>query len=145
MNRMNLGNAESTEISQNSQKEFNEITREVIGAAVEVQKALGIGLLESAYAAALEIELKSRKIFYEREVPVRASYKNQDIGVVYRADLIIEDELIVEIKAVDTMLDIHKAQLLTYLRLTKLPVGLLLNFHDISVAKSAKRLINNWY
>jgi GxxExxY protein len=145
MNTMKSGNAENTEISQNSQKEFNEITREVIGAAVEVQKALGIGLLESAYAAALEIELKSRNIFYEREVPVRASYKNQDIGVVYRADLIVEDELIVEIKAVDTLLDIHKAQLLTYLRLTKLPVGLLLNFHDISVAKSAKRLINNWY
>ena len=145
MNTIKSGNSESTEVSQNSQKEFNELTREIIGAAVEVQKALGVGLLESAYAAALEIELKARNIFYEREVPIRASYKNQDIGIVYRADLIIEDELIVEIKAVDTLLDIHKAQLLTYLRLTKLPIGLLLNFHDISVAKSAKRLINNWY
>jgi GxxExxY protein len=145
MNNSQSSNAENTETSQNSQKEFNEITREVIGCAVEVQKALGIGLLESAYAAALEIELKSRKIFFEREVSIRASYKNQDIGIVYRADLIVEDELIVEIKAVDTLLDVHKAQLLTYLRLTKLPVGLLFNFHDFSVAKSAKRLINNWY
>jgi GxxExxY protein len=145
MNNSQSGNAENTEIAQNSQKEFNEITREVIGCAVEVQKALGIGLLESAYSAALEIELKSRKIYFEREVSIRASYKNQDIGIVYRADLIVEDELIVEIKAVDALLDLHKAQLLTYLRLTKLPVGLLLNFHDFSVAKSAKRLINNWY
>ncbi len=145
MNNQQPRNAENTETAQNAQKEFNEITREVIGAAVEVQKALGIGLLESAYAAALEIELKSRDIFFEREVPIRASYRNQDIGVVYRADLIVEDELIVEIKAVDALLDLHKAQLLTYLRLSKLPVGLLLNFNDFSVAKSAKRLINNWY
>jgi GxxExxY protein len=145
MNNQQPRNAENTETAQNAQKEFNEITRQVIGAAVEVQKALGIGLLESAYAAALEIELKSRDIFFEREVPIRASYKNQDIGVVYRADLIVEDELIVEIKAVDALLDLHKAQLLTYLRLAKLPVGLLLNFNDFSVAKSAKRLINNWY
>jgi GxxExxY protein len=123
--------------------EETDFSREIIGAAVEVQRVLGNGLLESAYAEAFAIELQQMNLAFEREVPIQARYKGKAIGVVYKADFIVEDEVIVELKAVDNVTDIHKSQLLTYLRLSGVRLGLLLNFHDFSVARSAKRLINN--
>jgi len=112
----------------------NDFTRELIGAAVEVQRVLGTGLLESAYAAALAIELADRALQYEQEVPISGKYKERALGVAYRADFVVQGSVIVEVKAVEAVLDIHRAQLLSYLRLASLKLGLLINFHAFPVA-----------
>lgn len=138
------GNAETAEMTQKAQKSDDEISGQIIGAAIEVQRVLGTGLLESAYASALEIEFERLGLRVEREVPIRARYRGQDIGIVYRADFVIDGQVIVEIKAIETVTDAHRAQLLTYLRLAQLRLGLLLNFHDFSVAKGTRRVINNF-
>jgi GxxExxY protein len=144
MNADHLGNAKNAKISQKTQNDDNDYSREIIGAAVEVQRVLGAGVLESAYAAALEIELTSRGLKFRREVPITASYKGQSVGVVFRADFIVEEQVIVELKAIEAVTDAHKAQLLTYLRLSGIKLGLLLNFHDFSVARGTKRIVNNY-
>ena len=120
----------------------NDFSHEVIGAAVEVQRVLGVGLLESAYAAALAFELGERGLRFEREVPVLARYKGQDVGVGFRADFIVEGAVMIELKAMDGLMDAHRAQLLTYLRLSGLKLGLLINFHAFPVVKGIQRLVN---
>ncbi len=138
--------AEDAKESQRTPKEQppiqNECSHEVIGAAVEVQRVLGVGLLESAYANALAIEFDQRGLRYQREVPIGASYKGHDVGVAYRADFIVEDSIIVELKALDAFTDAHRAQLLTYLRLSGLKLGLLINFHTFPIVKGIQRLVN---
>jgi GxxExxY protein len=144
MNSVLLGNAKSAKTAQKTQNLDDDFSGEIIGAAVEVQKVLGAGVLESAYAAALAVEFDHRGLKYQREVPISASYKGQSIGVVFRADFVVEDSVIVELKAVEAVTEAHKAQLLTYLRLSGLRLGLLLNFHDFSVARGTKRVVNNF-
>ncbi len=144
MNNDFLGNAKNAKMIQKTQNFDDDFSNEIIGAAVEVQKVLGAGVLESAYAAALCIEFEKRGLRFQREVPVSASYKGQSIGVVFRADFIIENCVIVELKAIEAVTDAHKAQLLTYLRLSGIKLGLLLNFHDFSVARGTKRIVNNF-
>ena len=144
MNQDSLGNAKNAKITQKTQNFEDDFSGEIIGAAVEVQKVLGAGVLESAYAAALCIEFEKRGLSYQREVPVSASYKGQSIGIVFRADFIVENCVIVELKAIEEVTDAHKAQLLTYLRLSGIKLGLLLNFHDFSVARGTKRIVNNF-
>jgi GxxExxY protein len=131
-------------MTQKTPKEDQDFSREIIGAAVEVQRVLGVGLLESAYAAALELELAERGLHFRREVPVNASYKGKPVGVVFRADFVVEEQVIVELKAIEAVTEAHRAQLLTYLRLAGMRVGLLLNFHDYSVAKGTRRVVNNF-
>ncbi len=125
--------------SQNFDDDFS---HDIIGAAVEVQRVLGVGLLESAYASAMAIELKERELFFEREVPISASYKGYQLGTVYKADFVVEESVIVELKAVDILADIHRAQLLSYLRLSGLKLGLLINFNAFPVVKGIHRLVN---
>ncbi len=144
MNDDFLGNAKNAKMIQKTQNFDDDFSSEIIGAAVEVQRVLGAGVLESAYAAALCIEFEERGLQYQREVPVSASYKGQSIGVVFRADFIVENCVIVELKAIEAVTDAHKAQLLTYLRLSGIKLGLLLNFHDFSVARGTKRIVNNF-
>ncbi|MCE3272800.1 MAG: hypothetical protein K0S57_3197 [Ramlibacter sp.] len=138
--------AKVAKVSQKSQKEQPEIegdcSHAIIGAAVEVQRVLGTGLLESAYAAALAIELAERGLHFQREVAVSGKYKGFDIGVQYRADFIVEGTVIVEVKAAEGVADAHRAQLLSYLRLSGMKVGLLLNFHVFPVTKGIHRLVN---
>jgi GxxExxY protein len=135
--------AKDTRRTQNNSQNFDDdFSHDIIGAAVEVQRVLGVGLLESAYAAALAIELKEREIYFEREVPIVAAYKGYDLGAVYRADFIIEESVIVELKAVDTLTDVHRAQLLSYLRLSGLKLGLMINFHAFPVVKGIHRMVN---
>lgn len=135
--------AEVTRKTQkNSQNFDDDFSHEIIGAAVEVQRVLGVGLLESAYAAAMAIELKERELFFEREVSIAATYKGYALGAVYRADLIVEESVIVELKAVDAITEAHRAQLLSYLRLSGLKLGLLINFNAFPVVKSIHRLVN---
>jgi GxxExxY protein len=104
-------------------------SRRVIGAAIEVHKALGPGLLESAYAACLAHELGERGVRVSREVPLPVVYKGRRMNVGYRMDLVVDDQLVVEVKSVESLGPIHRAQLLTYLRLSGLRTGLLLNFN----------------
>ena len=142
MMRANFLNAEDAKISQRAQKQENDFSHAVIGAAVEVQRVLGVGLLESAYAAALALELLERGVAFEREVAISACYKGQPLGVGFRADFIVEGSLLVELKALEAINDLHRAQLLSYLRVSGLKLGLLINFHAYPLVKGIKRMVN---
>ena len=135
--------AEKPRKAQNCGMEVQDLSRTIIGAAVEVQRALGVGLLESAYSAALARELELRGLSFVREVPIHANYKGAAIGVGYRADFIVEDGVILELKVVDTVSAAHRAQLLSYLRLANLRLGLLINFNEFPVTRGVQRLVNN--
>ena len=106
-----------------------EITEAIIGSAIEVHKALGPGLLESAYEECLCYELNLRGISYKRQVDLPVTYKAVKLDCGYRLDLVVEDAVILELKSVEKLLPIHEAQLLTYLRLSGKRVGLLMNFN----------------
>ena len=131
-----------TEIQKGKQDFSDDFSHDIIGAAVEVQRVLGVGLLESAYAGALAVELTSRALRFERERAITASYKGQNLGIVYRADFVVEERVIVELKATDDVADVHRAQLLSYLRLSGLKIGLLINFHAFPVVKGIYRMVN---
>ena len=118
------------------------LTAVVIGAAIEVQRTLGPGLLESAYAGALAHELGLRDVRFRREVAIPAVYKGALVGHGFRADFILEDRLIVELKTVDTVLQVHRAQLLSYLRLSGHALGLLINFHATPLVRGIHRVVN---
>ncbi|MCA9625952.1 MAG: GxxExxY protein [Myxococcales bacterium] len=106
-----------------------DLTERIIGAAIDVHRGLGPGLLESAYEECLCYELGLRGIAYERQVELPIEYKNVTLSVGYRADVIVEGAVVLEIKAVERIMAVHEAQLLTHLRLSSLRVGLLLNFN----------------
>lgn len=116
-----------------------EKTRAILGAAIEVHRALGPGLLESAYRTCLVHQLRMDGMTAEAEVPVRIEYKGCQLDAGYRADIIVDRSVLVELKAVDTLIPIHEAQLLTYLKLTSLPVGLLINFNVRSLMNGVRR------
>ncbi len=113
----------------------------VIGAAMAVHRELGPGFLESAYGDALEIEFTDRKIPFEREKLIHIFYKGKSINTFYKADFVCYDDLIVELKSVDTILDIHKAQLIHYLKALQIKKGLLINFKSKSL--QYERFIND--
>ena len=106
-----------------------ELTERVIGAAIEVHRALGPGLLESAYEECLCHEFHLRGIHFERQVPLPVEYKSVKLDCGYRLDLVVEDVLILEIKCLEHVLPVHEAQVLTYLKMTDKHVGLILNFN----------------
>lgn len=118
-----------------------ELTSTVIGAAIEVRKRLGCGLLESAYHACLCIELNKRELTFRSQPLLPIVYDDHRVEAAYRPDLIIGDSLIVELKAVTVFAPIHKAQILTYLRLSQIRVGLLINFHAVPFPKGIKRFV----
>jgi GxxExxY protein len=109
--------------------EINEITEAIIGAAIEVHRVLGPGLLESAYEECLCRELTLRGISFERQVELPVYYKGVRLDCGYRIDLLVEKQVVAEIKAVETILPVHEAQLISYLRLGGWKAGLLINFH----------------
>lgn len=113
----------------------NVLTREIIGAAIEVQGHLGPGLLESAYVKCLTRELLLRKVPFKREWPLPVAYKGVRLDCSYRLDLLVGDAVVVEIKSVEALTPIHEAQLLTYLKLGGWSVGLLINF-NVEVLKT---------
>ena len=106
-----------------------DLTGEIIGAAIEVHRVLGPGLLESAYEECLCHELALRRLAFERQIPAPVRYKGLNLDCAYRLDVLVEKSVIIEIKSVDALLGIHQAQLLTYMKITKIPVGLLVNFN----------------
>jgi len=118
-----------------------ELTNEIIGAAIEVHQALGPGLLESAYEECLCHELSLRRIPFQRQVDLPVEYKGIKLDCSYRMDLIVKDVVVVEVKAVQHLLPVHEAQLLTYLRLSARRVGLILNFNVNSLRAGIMRKI----
>ncbi|MBK7766783.1 MAG: GxxExxY protein [Sulfuritalea sp.] len=120
----------------------DKLSGEVIGAAIEVHRYLGPGLLESAYELALEHELRLRGLAVERQKAVVLKYKTIELGDGFRLDLLVDDRLVVEVKAIDCILSIHEAQLLTYLRLSGKHLGLLINFNVPVLKTGIKRIAN---
>ena len=119
----------------------NEVTQTVIGAGIEIHRALGPGLLESAYEECLCRELDLRKIQFDRQRHLPVNYKRIRLDCGYRLDLLVAGTVVVEIKAVDRLLPIHQAQLLTYLRLGGWKVGLLMNFNVAALKQGIKRVV----
>ncbi len=121
----------------------NEIGEMLLGCAIRVHSALGPGLLESAYEACLLYELDKAGLKTTRQVPVPLIYNEVELDVGYRTDLLVEEIVIVEVKAVEQLLPIHTAQLLSYLRLSGRKLGYLLNFNTVQMRKGIKRVVNN--
>ena len=122
----------------------NEISQKIIGAAIEVHKQLGPGLLESTYETCLAYELKQLGLDVKQQIALPVVYKEVKLDAGYRIDLLVENKVIVEIKSVDALADIHTAQLLTYLKLKDLKLGLLINFNSVKVIEGLKRIINGY-
>jgi GxxExxY protein len=120
---------------------INEVTEAIIGAAIEVHRTLGPGLLESAYQECLARELTLRQIAFEREKPLPLDYKGVKLDCGYRLDFLIADMVVVEVKAADSLPPISQAQLLTYLKLGGWKVGLIINFHAPLLKEGIKRLV----
>ena len=139
MNKVHL----TTEGTENTEpiKNGNELTAIVIGCAIEVHRALGPGLLESAYEICLCRELSLRGIPLKRQVAIPVEYKGVKLDCGYRADLIVGGKILVEIKAVDQLAPIHEAQVLSYLKLSGLKVGLLINFNERVLTHGVRRKV----
>ena len=133
---MNRGGAEA--------QRGNEITENVIGAAVRIHRALGPGLLESAYEECLCYELSKSGLRFERQKPLPVKYENVKLDCGYRLDLVVEETVIIELKCVEAFLPIHEAQLLTYLKLSSLDLGLLINFNVPVLREGLKRVVLNF-
>jgi len=121
--------------------EFDELSRKVIGLSIEVHRELGPGLLENTYKQCLAYELSQAGINFKIEVELPVKYKNILISCGYRIDLLIEDTLIIELKSVDKILPIHEAQLLTYMKLSGIKTGLLINFNELLLKDGIKRFV----
>ena len=122
--------------------DINKTTESIIGAAIEVHRHLGPGLLESAYEECLCEELLLRKIPFKRQVVLPVTYKSKKLDIGYRIDLLVNDEVVVELKTVESVLLIHEAQTLTYMRLGNWQVGLILNFNVTVLKNGIKRLVH---
>jgi GxxExxY protein len=120
----------------------NEISEKIIGCAIEVHKSLGPGLLESAYLECLCYELQKAGLNVEKQKPLPLIYKEVKLDAGYRLDLIIEGKVIIEVKSVEALNDIHTAQVLTYLKLSGCKLGLLINYNVIRLVEGLKRLVN---
>lgn len=121
---------------------MDKITENIIGAAIEVHKTLGPGLLESAYQACLFYELKNLGYSVIKEVSLPIVYKDIKLDHGYRIDLLVENKIVIELKTVEAFTDVHTAQILTYMKLGNFPLGLLFNFHTKLLKNGIKRFIN---
>ena len=123
---------------------INILSEKIIGAAIEVHKNLGPGLLESIYEECLCFELSQIDLNIKRQLPLPIIYKNVKLDCGYKLDIIVEDAIILEIKAVENIMPVHEAQLLTYLKLINKKLGLLLNFNVPVLKEGIKRIVNNF-
>jgi len=121
---------------------INELTEKIIGAAIEVHKNLGPGLLESVYEECLCYELEQIGLRFQRQLSIPVKYKEIQLDIGYRLEIIIEDEVIIELKTVEKITPLHEAQLLTYLKITDKEVGLIMNFNSALLKNGIKRMIN---
>ena len=127
-----------------NQDELNKISGIILDCSIEVHKQLGPGLLESVYELCLYKELKGRNLFVERQVPIDVVYKGESLNAEFRIDLLVEHEVIIELKAVEITLPVHEAQLLTYLKLADKKLGLLINFNVPKLVNGFKRMLNGY-
>lgn len=127
-----------------SVRSTDQITEKIIGSAIAVHKALGPGLLESAYEECLCFELAEAGLEFKRQVALPVVYKGVKLDCGYRMDVVVKGSVIIEIKAVERIGPVHEAQLLSYLKLTGMKVGLLLNFHVPVLKSGIKRIVNNY-
>ncbi|HMM54534.1 MAG TPA: GxxExxY protein [Candidatus Desulfobacillus sp.] len=139
---MNRLQREGRKDAKDAKMDENALSHRVIGAAIEVHRVLGPGLLESVYERALERELVLQGLEVRRQHPVSLEYKGIALGDALRLDMLVNDLLLLEIKAVEKLLPLHEAQLLTYLRLTGRRLGLLVNFNTITLKDGIKRVVN---
>ena len=122
----------------------NEISSKIIGAAIEVHRQLGPGLLESTYETCLAYELKEQSLHVLQQVALPVVYKDVKLNAGFRIDLLVENKVIIEIKSVDALADIHTAQILTYLKLKDLKLGLLINFNEVVLKNGIRRVLNGY-
>lgn len=120
---------------------MNDVTGQIIGAAIEVHRTLGPGLLESAYSACLAMELESREMPFRREILLPITYKGQRVDCSYRLDLLVAESVVVEIKSVRVIESIHEAQLMTYMRIGGWRLGLLINFNVPALRNGIRRRV----
>ncbi|HMU47347.1 MAG TPA: GxxExxY protein [Chitinophagaceae bacterium] len=123
----------------------NELSNKIIGAAIEVHSVLGPGLLESAYKECLYYRLNKTGLYVENEKPMPLVYENVKLDCGYRIDLLVDNKLVIEVKSVEALNDIHLAQTLTYLKLGNYKLGLLINFNVVRVKDGIKRVVNGLY
>jgi GxxExxY protein len=121
--------------------ERDQLTERIIGAAIEVHRELGPGLLESAYESCLSHELARCNLGFTRQVPVPIKHKGHKIDIAYRIDVVVESRVVLEVKAVEALTPVHTAQLMTYMRLSKMRTGLLLNFNVRMMRDGIKRFV----
>ena len=124
-------------------KPINQRTEQIIGAAIEVHREKGPGLLESVYEGCLSFELESIRLHVARQIAIPLVYKDVVLDTSFRADLIVESRVLVELKAIETVLPVHKAQLLSYIRETGHEIGLLINFHVPKLVEGLTRMVND--
>lgn len=123
-------------------EEYNELSKRIISCCIAVHKELGPGLLESVYESALSFELTNQNILYKRQVHLPVIYKGLDLNQSFRMDFVIEDAIVLELKAIETILPIHEVILVTYLKLADMRLGLLINFHESTLTKGIRRKVN---
>lgn len=124
--------------------DINDVSAAVVGEAIKIHRELGPGLLESVYEVVLAAGLQRSGFKVARQVPVAIEYDGMRLEGAFRVDLLVDDRLVVEIKAVEQLTKVHAKQLLTYLRLMKQPVGLLLNFSGLTMKEGIRRLVNDY-
>ena len=128
-----------------TKKSINQLAYEIVGCAIEVNKQLGAGLLEGVYESCFCHELQSRGFQIVRQMTVPVIYKNIQVQAELKLDVMVNDSVIVELKAVEQIHPIHEAQLLTYMKLLKKPKGLLINFHTDNITRSIKPFVNEYF
>jgi GxxExxY protein len=126
---------------RDTEAQRDSLSEAVIGLGIEVHRALGPGLLESAYEQCLCYELEQRRIPFKRQVALPVTYKDIRLDCGYRLDIVVDQRLVIELKTVEKILPVHKAQLLTYLKLGRYPIGLLLNFHTAVLKDGIVRVV----
>jgi len=131
----------TTEDSEDSEVEINDISGEVVDAAYLIHRKFGPGLLESAYEWLMKVELRARGLDVRTQVPLSLEHRGERIACAYRIDMVVEDCVVVELKAVKQVLPIHTAQLFSHMKLSRKHVGLLLNFHESRMKDGIKRLV----
>jgi len=125
-------------------KDMDDLSRKIIGCIIEVHRQLGAGLLESTYSECLAYEFIEKGIKFEKEKTLPVIYKKNKIECGYRIDFLVENEIILELKSVEKILPIHKAQILTYLKLSTKKLGFLINFNEIMVKNGIQRIVNDF-
>lgn len=127
-----------------NKERYNQLSKEILDASITVHKEMGPGLLESVYELCLLKELALRNIYVEHQVPVPLFYKGEDLNKDFRIDILVEKEIIIELKAVDYILPVHEAQIISYLKLTEKKLGFLINFNVPLLKEGFKRFVNNF-